>query len=333
MRRRDFAAMLAGAAIASRESSGAQQQKAMPVIGVLSILPCQSPEVLQDSPLVAAFRQGLNTTGYSEGQNVVFDYRWAEGRLDRLPALAADLVGHNVAVIVTDGGTASALAAKAATAAIPIVFMNVTDPVGDGLIASLAHPGGNLTGFSNVASELTAKRLELLSEFVPQARVMALLVNPKNPVTEVLIQGMESAARARGVQLSIVNASTDNEIDAAFLSLIDQKCNALVVSADSFFYIRREQLLALAARDAIPTIYGAREFAFGGGLMSYGTSLPSIFRLAGEYAGRILNGEKPADLPVQQPTKFELVINLKTAQALGLTVPQSLLARADEVIE
>jgi putative ABC transport system substrate-binding protein len=328
MKRRDLMLGLGGAAIAWPLAARAQQ-KTMPVIGYLSGV----ASGLTNPVFVAAFRQGLRETGYVEGQNVAIEYRWAEGRYDRMPALAADLVSRNVDVIVTDAGTPSALAAKSATSTIPIVFTGVSDPVGAGLVASLARPGGNLTGFSVIATELTPKRLELLSELVPRAKVIALLVNPSNPVTEPLIRDVQEAARAKAVQLHILKAGTESEIDAAFASLVQQQAGALVVSGDLLFLRRREQLVALASRDAVPAIYAVREFAASGGMISYGSSLTATFRQLGVYAGKILKGAKPADLPVQQPTKFELVINLKTAKALGLSVPQSILARADEVIE
>jgi putative tryptophan/tyrosine transport system substrate-binding protein len=283
--------------------------------------------------LVAALRQGLSETGYVEGQNVAIEFRWAEGSYDRLPALAADLVGRKVDLIATGGGNVSALAAKNATSTIPIVFVSGGDPVGAGLVASLGRPGGNLTGFSNIAAELRLKRIELLSELVPQARVIALLVNPTNLPNEPAIREAQEAARAKGVQLQILKASTESEIEAAFASLAQLHAGALVIGGEPFFASRREQLVALASRHAVPAIYDWREFVAAGGLISYGTSLPAVFRQAGIYAGKILKGAKPADLPIQQPTTFELVINLKTAKALGLTVPQPLLARADEVIE
>jgi putative ABC transport system substrate-binding protein len=288
----------------------------MPVIGYLTT---GSPH--PNSPYLAAFRQGLSETGYVEGQNVAMEYRWAEGHYDRLPALAADLVSRKVDVIVAPGGTPTALAAKNATSTIPIVF-RTGEPVADGLVASLARPGGNLTGFGMLLGELTPKLLELLSELVPQARMIALLVNPNNPwVTERIIRDMEEAARTKGVQLPILKAGTESEIDAAFASLVQLQAGALLVAADPFLFSRREQLVALASRHAVPAIYPWREAVAAGGLISYGPSLTFVFRQLGIYAGRILKGEKPADLPVQQPTTFELVINLKTAQALGLTVP------------
>ncbi len=303
------------------------QQKRVPVIGFLG-----STSLGASAPYVAAFRQGLSDAGYVEGQNVAIEYRWAEGHYDRLPELAADLVGRKVDLIVASA-TPGIQAAKGATSVIPIVFTAVGDPVTDGFVASLARPGGNLTGVSLLGGELTPKRLELLSELVPQARVIALLANPNNPVTEPMIRGVQEAARTRGLQLAILKAATDGETDAAFASLVQLQARALIVGSDPFFVGRREQLVALASRHGVPTIYFEREFAASGGLISYGTSLTGVNRLVGIYAGKILNGAKPADLPVQQPTTFELVVNLKTAKALGLTVPQALLARADEVIE
>ena len=309
----------------------AQQQKPMPVIGVLG---SGSPERKGIVLNLAAFGEGLAETGYVEGQNVAIEYRWAEGRNDRLPALAADLVGRKVDVIATSGGPVPARAAKNATATIAIVFV-AGDPVGEGLVASLARPGGNLTGVSILSTELMPKRLELISELVPQARVIALLVNPNTGAErmEGMIRDVQEAARAKGVQLHILKAGNESEIDAAFTTLVQLQAGALVVSNDPFFNNRRDQLVALAARNAIPAIYQSREFAAAGGLMSYGSSTAGTYRQAGAYVARILAGAKPADLPVEQPTRFELVINLKTAEALGLTVPPSILARADEVIE
>ena len=327
MKRRELMFLVLGGAMATARTARAQH-KAMPVIGFLSARPFGA-----SAALVAAFQQGLSETGYTEGQNVKIEYRWAEGRYDRLPALAADLVGRKVDVIVASGGPPSAQAAKIATATIPITFVVGTDPVELGLVASLARPGGNLTGVSMMMTELNAKRLELLSELVPQARVIALLVNPNYPGAEGIMREVQEAARATGVQVLILKAGTEGEIDAAFTTLVQRHVDALVVGNDSFFDSRIEQFVALAGRHAVPAIYDQREFPDSGGLMSYGTSLTSVYRQLGTYAGKILNGAKPADLPVEQPTKFELVINLKTAKALGLTVPQTLLARADEVIE
>jgi putative ABC transport system substrate-binding protein len=327
MKRRELMFLLLGGAVATARTARAQQ-KAMPVIGFLSARPAGV-----SAPLVAAFRQGLSEAGYTEGQNVAIEYRWADGRYDRLPALAADLVGRKVDVIVASGGPPSARAAQIATATIPITFVVGTDPVELGLVASLARPGGNLTGVSMQMTELNAKRLELLSELVPQARVIALLVNPNYPGAEGIMREVQEAARATGVQILILKARTEGEIDAAFTTLVQRHVDALVVGNDSFFDSRIEQFVALAGRDAVSAIYDQREFPDSGGLMSYGTSLTSVYRQLGIYAGKILSGAKPADLPVQQPTRFELVLNMKTAKALGLTVPQSILARADEVIE
>ena len=325
MNRRELMLLLGGAITAARALRA--QQKAMPVIGYLN-----STWPDPHAPFVAAFRQGLSETGYVEGQNVAIEYRWAEGRYDRLPALAADLVGRKVDVIVASGGSPSALAAKSETSTIPIVFV-AADPVGAGLVATLARPGGNLTGFSILSSELTPKRLELLSELVPHAEVVALLVNPNSPSAESIIRDMQEAARGKGLQLTIINAGTESEINTAFTTLVSLHAGALIVAADPFLFSRREQLVALAAHYPSPAIFVEREFAVAGGLISYGTSFAAVFHQQGIYVGKILKGANPADLPVQQPTKFELVINLKTATALGLTVPQSLLVRADEVIE
>jgi putative ABC transport system substrate-binding protein len=316
--------LLGGAAVAWPLAARAQQ-KPVPVIGYLST---GSP----GSPFVAAFREGLSETGYVEEKNLAIEYRWAEGRYDRLPALAADLVGRKVDVIYANSGP-SALLAKRVTATIPIIFLAGGDPIADGLVASLARPDGNLTGFSLLASELMPKQFELLLELVPERRVIALLVNPNNSITERLVRDEREAANAKGVQLHILNAATESEIDAAFATVAQLQAGALVVGTDALFTGWREQLVAQAARNAIPTIYYLREFAASGGLISYGASVTAATRQLGIYAGRILKGEKSAELPVQQPTKFELVINLKTAKALGLAIPPSLLARADEVIE
>ena len=325
MIRREFVLLLGGAMTAARALRA--QQKAMPVIGFLS---GGSPAPY--ASLVAAFHQGLSETGYVEGQTVTIEYRWAEGHYDRLPGLAADLVGRKVDVIAALGGTPSALAAKNATSTIPIVFSS-GDPVEQGLVASLARPGGNLTGFSIIATELMPKQLELLSDLLPKAGMIALLVNPNNLGTERQTREVQEAARVSGVQLLILKAGTESEIDAAFAALVQLRAVALLVGADPFFYSRREQLVALAARHAFPAIYGWRDWAAAGGLISYGMSFAANYRDVAIYVGKILKGAKPADLPVQQPTTFELVVNLKTAKALGLTVPQSILARADEVIE
>jgi putative ABC transport system substrate-binding protein len=325
MKRRELMLLLGGAMIAPAALSA--QQKAMPVIGFLGRT---SPG--PNAMAVAAFHQGLSETGYVEGQNVTIEYRWAED-VGQLPALAADLVRRKVDLIVASGGPLSALAAKSATSTIPIVFTGVSDPVGNGLVASLARPGGNITGFSPFGFELMPKRLELLTELVPQAKVIAFLMNPNYPRAEDLIRDMREAARTKGVQLNILKAGTEGEIEAAFATLVQLHAGALVVFLDPFFFSRREQLLALALRHAVPAIYPWREFAAAGGLISYGPSFPAAYRETGIYAGKILKGAKPADLPVQQPTTFELVINLKTANALGLTVPPLLLATADEIIE
>jgi len=283
------------------------------------------------NPFMDAFRQGLSEAGYVEGQNLAIEYRWADGHYDRLPALAADLVGRKVDLIMANSPP-SALAAKNATSTIPIVFRGGPDPVKDGLVASLARPGGNLTGAITTATELTAKRLELLSELVPRVRVIALLMNPHS-TAERVVRDVQEVARSKGLQLHVLKASSESEIDTAFASLVQLNAGALVVAADPFLSSRREHLVALASRHALPSIYAWREFAASGGLISYGPSLTSVYRLVGQYAGKVLKGAKPADLPVQQPTTFELVINLKTAKALKLTIPQSVLLRADQVIE
>jgi putative ABC transport system substrate-binding protein len=327
LNRRGLLILGAGAAITWPLAARAQK-KAMPVIGFLS-----GSSAGPNAPFVAAFRQGLSETGYVEGQNLAVEYQWADGRYDRLPVMAADLVGHKVDLIAASGGPPSALAAKSATSTIPIVFVGGDDPVATGLVVSLARPGGNLTGVSMLTTELNSKRFELLSELVPQAGVIALLVNPNNSITEQIIRDVQDAARAKGVQLPILKASTEGEIDAAFASLVQLHADAFMVGSDAFFTSRREQIVALVSRHAVPTIYEWREYAAAGGLISYGTSVTAVYRQLGIYAGKILKGAKPADLPVQQPTTFELVINLKTAKALGLAVPQSLLARADEIIE
>jgi putative ABC transport system substrate-binding protein len=325
VRRRELMLLLGGAMAAGPAPHA--QQRAMPVIGYLS-----STSLGSQAPWVAAFRQGLGEAGYIEGQNVAIEYRWAEGRYDRLPELAADLAARKVDVIVTQGGIPPARAAKDATSTIPIVFVG-GDPIAAGLVASLARPGGNLTGMVFMTAEMVPKRLELLSELVPQAGVIALLVNPNNPLPEPIMRQVQDAAHARGLQLGIVKAATDAEIDAAFAALVQLHAGALILGPDPFLNSRREQLIALASRHTVPVIYDFREHAEAGGLISYGPSLAVANRQSGTYAGRILKGAKPADLPVQQPTTFELVVNLNTAKALGLTVPPSILARADEVIE
>jgi len=327
MNRRDVVFMLGGAAVGWPLTAGAQQQKAMPVIGFLGGFAPSMKALIELEQ--AAFREGLAETGYVEGQNVAIEYRRAEGHFDRLPALAADLVARKVDVIVTQGGDPSSLAAKNATSTIPIVFHSFSDPVATGLVASLARPGGNLTGVSMMQVELMPKLLELLLELVPQARVIALLVNPDDPYTERIIGHMQEAARAKRVDLRILKARTESEIDGAFPTLVELHADGLVLGPIAF----RPQIAALAARHAVPAIALQRDFPDAGGLLSYGPSNTAVYHLKGNYTGRILKGAKPADLPVEQPTRFELVINLKTAKALGLTVPQLLLARADEVIE
>jgi putative ABC transport system substrate-binding protein len=326
VRRRELLSLVAGA-VAWPLAARAQQKT--PVIGFLSM----TESTGTPGPFSTALREGLGETGFVEGRNVTFEHRWAEGNYDRLPALAADLVARKVDAIVAVGGPGPALAAKRATATIPIVFAGVGDPLVLGLVASLARPGGNLTGFSVTTTELMPKRFELLFDLVPRARVIALLINPKNEFSQTWIGSVQEAARAKGVELPILKAATETEIDAAFATFAVRHADALLLGADPFLSSRRAQIVALASRHAIPVLDQSREFAEGGGLISYGAGIVATGRQVGVYTGRILKGEKPADLPVQQPTKFELVINLKTAKALGLTVPQSLLARADEVIE
>jgi len=321
MKRREFMTLLAGATVAWSIAARAQQP-ALPVIGFLN---SASPD--RYAPMVAAFRQSLKEMGYVEGRNVAIEYHWAAGQYDRLPGMVADLVRRQVAVIVAN--TPAAPVAKAVTTKIPIVFVSGNDPVESGLVTSLNRPGGNVTGVSLIAGALVGKQLGLFHELVPAATSIAFLVNPTNPIAEPSVRGAQEAARTLGQQIHVLNASTEPEIDAAF----QVRASALVVAPDTFFIERSDQLVALAVRHAVPTMYPFREFATAGGLMSYGVSLPDQYRQVGVYTGKILQGAKPADLPVLQPTKFELVINLKTAKALGLTIPPSLLARADEVIE
>jgi putative tryptophan/tyrosine transport system substrate-binding protein len=329
MRRRDFITLLVGAASGAWPPAARAQQPAMPVIGLLG-----SASLDLWKSRMRAFHQGLSETGYVDGQNVTIEYRWAEGRNDRLPALAADLVRHRVTVIVAPGSTPAALAAKAATSTIPIVFWIGGDPIELGLVASLNRPEGNLTGVTTLNQELVAKRVELLHEVVPGTSSMALLINPTSPtLTKTAIEDAQAAARSLGLELHLLNASTERDFDVVFANLIQLRAGGLVIGSDAFFSSRLEQLSALAISHSVPTIYQFREFAAAGGLMSYGGGLTSAFRGVGVYTGRILKGEKPADLPVQQVTKVELIINLKTAKALGLNIPLPLIGRADEVIE
>jgi putative ABC transport system substrate-binding protein len=325
MNRREFITLLGGAAAAWPRAAHAQTK---PVVGLVGLA---SPAAF--APMVAMFRQSLGDTGYVEGQNVTIEYRWAQGHYDRLPGLIAELVHPPVDVIVATGGAAVAITAKAATKTIPIVFINGNDPVKFGLVASLNKPGGNLTGVSMFVNELGAKRLELLRELVPKAVALDFLFNPRNPNSEFDVPQAQSAARNVGVHLSPLSATTDSEIDAAFATMVRRRTQALLVASDPIFLGRANHLVALAAHHAIPAMYAQREFAAAGGLISYGTSITEAWRQIGIYTGRILKGAKPADLPVIQPTKFDLAINLKTAKALGLTVPQALLVAADEVIE
>jgi putative ABC transport system substrate-binding protein len=325
MRRREFISMLAaGAAVVSPLAANAQQP--MPVIGFLN-----SRARGEDSHLLAAFHQGLKEAGYVEGRNVAIEYRFAEGQNDRLPALAADLVRRQVAVIAANGP--AVVAAKAATTRIPIVFSVGLDPVALGLVASLNRPGGNVTGVTAMFDEVGPKRLELLHELVPTATVIALLLNPTYPSAENQSRDLQAAARTLGLQLHVLHASSERDFDTAFARMAQMRAGALVIGNDPFFNSRSESLAALSVRHAMPTIFQNREFAAAGGLVSYGTSLADTYRQVGVYTGRALKGEEPADLPVQQVTKVDLIINLKTAKALGLTVPLPLIGRADEVIE
>jgi putative ABC transport system substrate-binding protein len=323
LRRREFVALLGGAA-AWPLAARAQQ----PVIGVLS-----SRSLADSEQMLASLRRGLNEAGFFERQNVTIEYRWAQGRYDQLPALAADLVRRQVAVILAFGSVPSPLAAKAVTSTIPIVFVVGGDPVKFGLVTSLNRPGGNVTGVTVMSGTLTAKRLELLRELVPRASLVACLVNRDSPEAESQLTDIRAAARTIGQEILILNAGRDEDLDSAFATLVQQRAAALLVGNDAFFVLRREHLVGLAARHAIPAMYFLREFAAAGGLMTYGTSLDDAYRQIGIYTGRILKGTNPADLPVQQAVKVELVINLKTAKALGLDVPLPLLGRADEVIE
>jgi putative tryptophan/tyrosine transport system substrate-binding protein len=327
MRRRDLITLLGGAATSSIACSlGVHaQQTALPVVGFLSAIP-------PNNSFLAAFRRGLAESGYVDGQNVKVEYRFAE-RYDQLTGLASDLARSQVAVLVAAGGEPSAVAAKALTATIPIVFTGVDDPVSSGLVASLSHPGSNITGMSTLTATLGSKRLQLLHEMVPHAVVIAMLMNPNFPAAAAELSDVEGAANALGHELLVLKAATETDIDTAFDAFVGHRPDALVIGADPFFNTRRAQILALASRNSIPTIYVWREFVRVGGLMSYGTDFADNYRKTGAYVGRILRGEKVADLPVQQPTKFELVINLNTAKSLALDVPSTLLATADEVIE
>jgi ABC-type uncharacterized transport system substrate-binding protein len=327
MRRREFISLL-GAGAAAWPVVARAQQRAMPVIGLLD---STSPDV--HTNLLRSFRQGLNETGFVEGSNVAIEYRWSDGQYGRLPELAADLAHREVSVITTIDGSASALAAKAATSTIPVIFRIGADPVALGLVASLNRPGGNVTGVTSLTVEVGPKRLEVLHQLVPTATVMALLLNPTSPFAETLTRDLQAAARMLGLRIHVLNASTDGDITSAFAQLLQLRTAGLVIGSDVFFNSRSQQLAARTVRHAMPAVYQYREFVAAGGLMSYGGSLEDSYRSAGIYTGRVLKGEKPADLPIQQSTKVELFINLKTAKGLGLEVPPTLLARADEVIE
>jgi len=324
MRRREFIGIAGGAAV--WPLAGRAQQPQMPVIGYIS---GGSASFYQS--ILPAFREGLREQGYIEGQNVTIEYRWAEGDYDRLPAFATEFVSRKVDVIAATGP--SSMTAKAATSTIPIVFTSGSDPVADGRVVSLARPGGNLTGVSFLTVELNPKRFELISEMVPQARTIGLLFNPNQASTETVIRQVAAAAKAKSIELKVLDVSAGVDFETAFVALQKFKAGALIVQTDPFIDARRDQLIDLAARFAVPAIYGFREFALAGGLMSYGVSITDVYRHAGLYVGKILKGAKPAELPVQQPTKFELIINLKTAKTLSLTIPPTLLARADEVVE
>jgi putative ABC transport system substrate-binding protein len=324
VKRRTFIAVIGGAAAWPLVARA--QQPAMPVIGFLN-----SGSRDGYAPMVAAFRQGLKETGYVEGQKVAIEFRWADGQYDRVPAMAAELVRRQVAVIVAN--TPGVMAVKAATTTIPIVFTAATDPVKIGLVASLSRPGGNITGVTQLNAVVASKRLELAHELVPAATVIAVLVNPTQPTAETELKDLQAAARTLGLQLHVLHASTERDFDTVFATLVQLRGGALVIGNDTFFFSRSEQLAALALRHAVPAIFPDHVFAAAGGLMSYGGSTLNIYRIAGTYTGRILKGERPSDLPVQQATKIELVINLKTAKTLGLTIPETLLATANEVIQ
>jgi putative ABC transport system substrate-binding protein len=327
IRRREFITLL-GATAGAWPLAARAQQPAMPVIGYLG---AQSAAAFASR--IAAFRQGLGETGYAEGRNVAIEFRWAEGRHDRLPGLAADLVAHQVAVIVAPGGAPAAIAAKTATTSIPIVFEMGADPIAIGLVASLNRPGGNLTGVSSLNVEVTPKRLEILHEAIPTGAVVAILLNPTSPTADSQLKQLQEAARTLALQLHILHASTEGDFDKVFATLLQLRPKGLVVASDTFFATHSEQLAALTARHALPAIHQSRDFALAGGLMSYGGSFVESHRQAGVYTGRILKGDKPADLPVQQVTKVELLINLKTAKTLGVTFPLALSGRADQIIE
>jgi putative ABC transport system substrate-binding protein len=328
MRRREFITLL-GSAVVPLPLAAYAQQPSMPVVGVLS---AEWPNAVTADRL-RVFREGLNDTGYFQGQNVIIEYRWAEGRNDRLPALAAELVRIPVNVIVCAGSTPATIAANAATTTVPIVFYGGTDPVSMGFVASLSRPGGNVTGVTTLNVEILAKRLELLHELVPTATIIAGLVNPTTPLSEIETRDLQIAARRLGLTLHVLHASSEQEIDTAFMTLVQLHAGALVIGTDSLFNSVSEQLAALTLRHAVPAIYQYREFVLSGGLASFGTTVVDTYRPLGVYTGRILKGEKPADLPVQQATKLDLIINMKTANALGITVPPPLVSRADEVIE
>jgi putative ABC transport system substrate-binding protein len=327
MKRREFITLI-GSVAASWPLTARAQQAAMPMIGFLH----SGSRDAFARPL-AAFHQGLGEAGFVEGRTVAIEYRWAENRYDQLPALAADLISRGVSVIATPGSTPAALAAKAASPEIPLVFLIGNDPVKLGLVASLNAPGGNVTGVSFLINALEAKKLEVMHELVPPVTTVGVLLNPRNPIVDAQLKDLQQAARLLALKIIPLNVGSEAEIGAAFATLVEQRGGALLVTADPAFTSWRDPMIALAARNAVPTVYHLREFTDAGGLISYGTSLSDGYRLVGLYVGRILKGTKPADLPVQQPTKFELVINLKTAKALGLEVPATLFARADEVIE
>jgi len=327
VRRREFITLVGGAA-ATWPLTARAQQPTMPVVGWLA-----SGTSEAYASYVAAFREGLRRAGYVEGQNAAIEYRWADGHYDRLPVLAADLVHRRVAVIVTLGGVPAALAAKAATTTIPIVFLTGSDPVASGLVSSLSRPDSNLTGTTTLGDEVGQKRLELLHELIPAVTIIALVVNPTTPFADIQSGEIHAAAHALGLQLHILHASTEREIDRVFASLVQLRADALAIAPDAFLFTHKEQFAALTLRHGVPAIYPYREFVVAGGLMSYGSSVRDTFRVATVYTAQILKGEKPTNLPVQRATRVELIINMKTAKALGLSIPDKLLARADEVIE